>query len=194
MRKSNLTKIGVRQIAAGLAAAVLLVASPSVAATSIEVPPTISASECEDRLGRCWAEERAMEIQIRECEREVRRCERRSSRCLEKLGECQEELDACEGVEPGPGLEGAMASAGVELRSGLDDILDDIFDLPCHIALEGCVASRTIKQLELLDCESEKQDCLDEIDTCELDLEECEEDLEECGDPAGQPLGRKSRR
>ena len=70
------------------------------------------------------------------------------------------------------------------MRGGLGDLLDGIFDVPCHVALEFCVGSRAIKQGELQRCLSDKEDCLDDIDICEWELEVCQEDLADCLEPA----------
>jgi hypothetical protein len=118
-----------------------------------------------------------MEAAIRQCERDVRGCKRKSARCRSKLA-------ACEAAPVEGRWDGRGAVEGQTMRSGLGDILDDLWDTPCHIALEGCVLSRTIKQGELQSCLADKEDCLDDIDTCEWELKVCQEDLADCLEPA----------
>ena len=183
--KLNRKKIETVFVAAALTLTGLFWAGESQAKAVVDATPMIAVEEqCEDRLTRCWAEERATEAAIRQCERDVRGCERKSNRCGSKLAACQSKLAACEAAPAEGRGDGRGAVEGQTMRSGLGDILDDLWDTPCHIALEGCVLSRTIKQGELQSCLADKEDCLDDIDTCEWELEVCQEDLADCLEPA----------
>ena len=183
--KLNRKKIETVFVAAALTLAGLFWAGESQAKAVIDATPVIAVEEqCEDRLTRCWAEERAMESAIRLCERDVRGCERKSARCGSKLAGCQSKLAACEAGRVEGSRAGRGAAEGQTMRGGLGDLLDGIFDVPCHVALEFCVGSRAIKQGELQRCLSDKEDCLDDIDICEWELEVCQEDLADCLEPA----------
>jgi hypothetical protein len=188
--KLNRKKIKTVFLAAALTLAGLFWAGESQAKAVADATPVIAVEEqCEDRLTRCWAEERAMEAAIRLCKREVGRCERTSARCGSKLAGCQSKLAACEAAPVEGRGDGRGAVEGQAMRSGLGDILDDLWDTPCHIALEVCVGSRAIKQIELQSCLSDKEDCLDDIDTCEWELEVCQEDLADCREPSTADMG-----